>query len=138
MAASCTCPDSRCPPTRLHALPTHRALPAAVAVIVASPNLMPESASVSDLLRLSYQLLDATGRSAVNASGMTLRPLLRYAAGAAPPAVNASVDIQLPSCEAGDADPVSGIGACMVAVDAVYFPASGSLTATVLLQLRSR
>lgn len=91
-------------------------------------------------LQLSYQLRDASGRTAVDAAAMTLRPLLSYAAGVAAPAGVAAVSggSPLPSCDASGTDPVSGIGACRVPVDASYFPTTGSLGATVVVQLLAR
>lgn len=103
---------------------------------------MPERSgeSASAALQLSYQLRDASGRTAVDAAGMTLRPLLSYAAGVAAPAGVAAVSggIPLPSCDASGADAVSGIGACRIPVDAAYFPTAGSLGATLVVQLLSR
>jgi hypothetical protein len=88
-------------------------------------------------LRLSYQLKDASGRTAVDASHLKLVPLLSYPAGAAPlPAVNATAN-ELPGCGAATADPVSGVGECAAAVDARFFPAAGALTASLTLELRN-
>jgi hypothetical protein len=89
------------------------------------------------MLRLSYQLQDASGRTAVNAVRMKLVPVISYAPGSAPSGeVNATAN-ELPGCAVGTVDPISGIGECTVPLDARFFPATGSLTANIALQLRT-
>jgi hypothetical protein len=121
--------------------PTHTrsSRPAAAAAVVCSDYLVPGDSGATGgggTLRMSYQLRDARGRTAVDTSGLLLHPQLSYASAAALPAgVNATIN-ELPSCDARSADPISGIGECSVVLDSRYFPASGSVAATVSLQLR--
>lgn len=122
-----------------HAPPRRRA--AAVAMVVCSQQLVSAGAgSATDnqgqLLRLSYQLKDSLGRTAVDVSGMALQPMLTYPAGATLPPGLTARSVALPSCDATAVDPVSGIGECLVVVDAAYFPSAGSaVTVNVLVQL---
>ncbi len=99
---------------------------------------MPDSGSppVGQTLRLSYQLRDATGRTAVDTSSLVLQPLLSFAGGAAPPPGVNATNNQLPTCAASGVDIASGIGECAVVVDGRLFPASGALSTTLVLQLR--
>lgn len=100
-----------------------------MALIVCSQLLVPDgSSTLGRTLRLSYQLRDETGRTAVQTEGVTLRPLLSYAGNA--------TAIELPACDGAGADAVSGIGECAVTVDAAKFPAAGVAAATAVLQLR--
>lgn len=125
------------PPTLQHAT---RRPPAAVSFVICSQLLVPEGDSlVGQTLRLSYQLRDALGRTAVQPSHLvTLRPLLTYLPGTAlPPGLNTTVN-ELPSCDAGSLDPASGLGECSVVVASKYFPQAGVITANVSLQLRIR
>jgi len=117
-----------------------------VSIIVCTEQLVPEGGSVAPLgqtLRLSYQLKDATGRTAVDTSLLSLQPLLTYARTnesiALPQGVNSATGNKLPGCAAIIVDPASGVGECSVLVDTTYFPAAGALTASIELQIvRSR
>lgn len=109
-----------------------------MSLIVASQLLVPEGASPTGrTLRLSYQMRDASGRTAVDTAGLSLRPLLAYAAGAAPPP-GANGTTELPACDAAGVDGVSGVGECALLLDPRLFPASGIAAATVTLELRIR
>ena len=107
-----------------------------MALLVCSQQLVSESSStVGQTLRFSFQLRDATGRTAVDVSLVVLRPLLSYTEPhAAPAGVNASAN-ELPSCTASGVDPVSGVGECSLVVDDGYFPDAGQAAASIVLQL---
>lgn len=109
-----------------------------MSLLVRSQALVPEVASaLGRTLRLSFQLRDATGRTAVDLTGVTLRPVLSYAAPLAAGGGGLNVTrAELSSCGAGGIDAVSGVGECAVPLDAALFPSAGSLTANVTLQLR--
>ena len=111
--------------------------PANVRVVAVTRDIMAQDDTLlaGSMLRLSYQLYDASGSTVVDVSQAVLRPVLSYAANTQPPpSVNASNN-QLPSCSTGSADVVSGIGSCSTAVDKAFFPASGPLDARVVVQL---
>lgn len=125
------------PPSTANVCTRCRPPPASVALIVCSQLLVPESGGAAGrTLRLSYQLRDASGRTAVLADGVTLRALLSRTGGAAVPAAANGTAAQLPVCNAADADAASGIGECAVTVDDGLFPAAGVAEAAVAVQLR--
>jgi hypothetical protein len=108
-------------------------------MLVLSRALVPEGPSA--VLRLSYQLRDAGGGTAVDTTGVTLSPRLAFAAATDPSLVkvDANATHALPDCAAAGggrlADPASGIGECSVVVEARFFPSAGSVDATITLQI---
>lgn len=111
--------------------------PAGIAIILCSAVLLPDANSDDgSTLRVSYQLRDSTGRTQVDSSGLAIRPILSYAAGATVP----SADLQaegnvLPDCSLGSLGAASGVGQCVVVLPRKFFPAAGSLGATVVLSV---
>eukprot|EP00775_Hariotina_reticulata_P010661 gene10661-10820_t len=108
--------------------------PAAVKLVVRSSVLVPDANSdAGSSLRFTYQLTDLLGRTQVNASGITVQLLLSYGSGSALPSAAGVVaaDNALPACNMDTLGPVSGVGLCEVLVERRYFPAAGSLAATV-------
>jgi hypothetical protein len=110
--------------------------PASVAIIVRRPLLVPDANSKDgSTLAISYQLKDAAGRTQVDTTGLTVRPLLSYAAGVTPPTGTTAANNVLPDCDLAGLGQSSGVGECTVEVAGRFFPATGSLGATVLLKI---
>jgi hypothetical protein len=86
-------------------------------------------------LAISYQLKDAAGRTQVDTTGLTLRPVLSYAAGATAPVGTSAADNVLPDCDLAGVGLSSGVGECIVEVAARFFPATGSVGGSVVLKV---
>lgn len=107
-----------------------------VSAIVRSAVLVPDAnAEEGSTLLFSYQLSDAAGRTQVDSTGLTVRPLLSYAAGANVPAGAAASSNVLPDCDLALLGRSSGVGECEVQVARRFFPASGQLAATIVVKL---
>jgi hypothetical protein len=87
-------------------------------------------------LRLSFQLKDARGRTAVDTRGLALQPMLVYPDHAPLPAGLNSTTSPLPSCASVDVDPTSGVGECAVPVAEGLFPSGATVAASMQLQLQ--
>jgi hypothetical protein len=118
-----------------------------VSVLICSPELVAvggtsssgggggAAADAGDSLRLSFQLRDVVGRTAVNLTGVVIRPLLVFASGSLPAGLNTTSN-ELPSCDVeAVGDLVSGIGECSVSVSPRFFPGAGTIDANVQVEL---
>ena len=80
---------------------------------------------------LSFQLKDSRNRTGVDATGITLRPVLSY------DTVDLNATLHpLANCEPIAEDPASGIGECAVLVGQQLFPPPGFAPATAAVQLQ--
>jgi hypothetical protein len=110
--------------------------PASASVIARRTLLVPDANSKDgSTLAISYQLKDAAGRTQVNTAGLTVRPVLSYAAGVTPPTGTTAANNVLPDCDLDGFGQSSGVGECTVEVASRFFPPIGSVNANVLLKI---
>ncbi len=106
--------------------------PASIAALVRTYTLIPEDNSQQgQTLQLSFQLKDAAGRTAIDATAMIVQPTLRYSSGA--PAGASPNGTALQNCDMSTLDPASGVGDCTVSLPRSLFPVSGLAQASVTL-----
>ena len=106
-----------------HPLLPRRPPPASISLVISHHQLVAEEGAT---LLLSFQLKDSRNRTGVDATGITLRPVID---------LNGTVH-PLANCEPLTVDPASGIGECAVLVGQQLFPPPGSAPATAAVQLQ--